>query len=237
MGFFRRSYDRYGSDPVVRFVAFALLIGLVVLLLTRFWPGVTSGVNCMNLPSADLGGSNQSILAQQVDANALLLELVTGNPQIVPGASLTMEVRFINASIAPLALALVPEEVVLRYSGQEAGLVFSVREVATGRVLGEAFNVRPAVPARQQFTGGQVRILGPRSRCNLQLEFTPQRLSASGIAQGQYQFIAIYRNQFRGTLPPVAALTPTPIFRDQGVWTGEVRSNELYITISPPVAQ
>jgi hypothetical protein len=29
-----------------------------------------------------------------------------------------------------------------------------------------------------------------------------------------------------------APLTPTPIFSDQGVWIGEVRSNDVVITVN-----
>jgi hypothetical protein len=231
----RSYYGRFNrADPMMRAFIVAGLILLGVIVLPRV-PGVGAGVDCMNLPQPMLSGNNQSVLASRVDPADLTLELLPDRTVLAAGEALVMTVRINNASIAPLTLFLVPQEFVFRYTGQEAGLVFAVQSLA-GQVLGEPFSVRAPFPARQQFTPQELRVLGPRSRCTLRVTIDSARLTSSGVSRGEYRITAVYRNQARGALPAVGALTPTPIFRDQGAWVGEVRSNEVIISVgvAPP---
>jgi hypothetical protein len=238
--FFRRRaryyYDRFSaSDPVTQVIALAALLILAIIALPALWarlPGAASGVACANLPMPRLGGSNQSLLSAQVDSNALRLELAPDPIVINQGQPLDMEVRFINNSVAPLTLFFVPDEVTFRYTEQEAGLLFSITSGGVAR--GDQPSVYPPYPVRQQFTQNQLRILGPRQRCSEHVQIDPARLNAAQVIQGEYRITAVYRNLYKGVLPPVGALTPTPIFRDQGVWTGTVQSNEIRVIIGLP---
>jgi hypothetical protein len=63
---------------------------------------------------------------------------------------------------------------------------------------------------------------------------SPQRLQAARVTGGQYQITAVYRNLSKGTVPAVAPLTPTPVFNNLGVWTGQVQSNDITLVVGPP---
>jgi hypothetical protein len=142
-------------------------------------------------------------------------------------------VRFQNAGPAPIIFPFVPGEAVLRYSGREEGLSFWVQFSGNGQVLGEPVTVKAPPPIRQQFSSDTLHWLGPFQSCTQAFTFDANRVRAAGIGQGDYRIVAVYRNTQRGALSAVGQLTPTPVFRDQGVWTtlGDVRSNQLVITI------
>ncbi len=236
----RGYYDRFrGSDRFTRMIAAAAFVLLLIIALPRFVPGTASGIDCEALPIPRLSGSNQSLLASQVDPRVLTLELVPENIVISPGQPLVMEVRYINESMAPLTLFYDPNQVTFRYTQQEAGLLFSITTL-DGRALGVPPNVRPPLPVRQQFAPNQLRVLGPRQRCHQQVVIDQAQLNAAGIGAGEYRVTAVYRNQFRGAIPPVGPQTPTPIFPDQGVWTGppelnyQVQSNEIRLAVGVP---
>lgn len=144
-----------------------------------------------------------------------------------------MDVHFINESGGPLTVAFVPDEAVFRYDTTENGLLFFI-QATTGTVLGEPANVKPPAPIRQQFTPDVLHLLSPHQRCTQTITISAARLAAAGLRQGQYQIIAVYRNSAHGVLSPPGALTPTPIFRDQGVFvttTEGVRSNAVIVGV------
>ena len=77
-----------------------------------------------------------------------------------------------------------------------------------------------------------LHVLRPRSRCTFSVAIAPNRLQAAGIANGgQYQITGVYRNQFKGIPPTAVGLTPTPMYPDIGVWTGEVRSDSILLGV------
>ena len=242
MSFFRDYYGRYSdrfrsADPVVRIIAIAGLLLALSIALPRFLPWVGSGVYCEALPSANIGGNNQSWLAAQqaqtgTAASALLLEVVAGAQTITTGQSLTIYVRFINDSMAPISLFLPRQPAIFRYNNDEIGTLIFMQNTQSGQQIGEFANVNAPVTPRQQYAADEVYSLQPRQRCTVQVTISPQRLAAAGTVAGQYRVVVVYRNTGRGTLPAVAnQLTPTPVFADQGVWTGQARSNELLINI------
>lgn len=233
MGFFRRPIRDHWNDPTERLLIVAGLVFMGVLLGTRFFPGAESGLECNSLSRPIITGNNQSILATRVNPEVLQVELLAPKPTIAANESLVLEVRLVNSSLAPLTLFYDEPSIRFRFTGQEPGLVFAIQSV-TGRVAGEPFAVRPQVPQPQAFERNLLRVLPPRARCNLRVEIDPARLAASGVTPGdQYRIIAVYRNTARGQLPVPGPLTPTPIFSDQGVWVGEVRSNDVLITVNP----
>ncbi len=236
----RYYYERFSSaDPVTRIIALIAFGILLVIALPRLLPGTASGIDCAALPVPRVSGSNQSVLASQTDPTALHLELVPEIINISPGVALVMEVRFINESMAPLTLFYDPSQVTFRYTQQEAGLLFSVT-TPDGRALGVPPNVRPPFPVHQQFAAIQLRVLGPRQRCTQRVEIDAGQLNAARVVQGEYRITAVYRNQYRGAIPPVGALTPTPVFHDQGVWTGppdqnyQIQSNTIQLIVGVP---
>jgi hypothetical protein len=229
----RRYWDRFNeSDPVTQGIAVAALVLLAIFALPYInFPWTASGGPCTDLAEPFANGTNQSVLGSQTAENFLRLEIVPKVITINPGDPLRMDVRFINASMAPLTLYLPPDTGIFRYTGQESGLLFSVQS-ADGRVLGEPVNVRPPAPSPQIYSQNTLHVLRPRSRCTFPISIAPNRLQAAGVtAGGQYQITGVYRNQNRGIVPTVVGLTPTPMYPDLGVWTGEVRSDSILLGV------
>jgi hypothetical protein len=234
----RRYYERFStSDPVTRIIAIIAFAILLIIALPRLVPGTASGIDCGALPIPRVSGSNQSVLASTIDPSVLHLELVPEVITTAQGAPLVMDVRYINVSMAPLTIFYDPTRVTFRYTQQEAGLLFSITTADGGTALGVPANVRPPFPVPQQFAANQLRVLGPTQRCTQRVEIDAGTLGAARVTQGEYRITAVYRNQFRGVIAPPGAQTPTPIFRDQGVWVGpadqnyQVQSNTIRLIV------
>jgi hypothetical protein len=230
----RRYWDNFNSsDPVTQGIAIVALVLLVIFALPYFnFPWQSSGANCLDLASPRVNGTNQSLLASQVDPSLLHLELVPGTISINPGDPLQMQVRFINESVAPFTLFLTPDQGIFRYTQQESGLLFSVQ--TNGVTLGEPTSVRPLSVGPQTYGPDQLHILPPRQRCTFFVTITADRLRSANVTSGQFQITAVYRNQYKGAIPAVGQLTPTPVFPDLGVWTGQTQSNDIVVNIGVP---
>ena len=231
----RRYWDNFdSSDPVTRAIAIVALILLAIFAIPYLpLPYVASGVYCYNLGGPTSSGSNQSLLGSSVAADAMRLELSPNPINMNAGDSLKMDIRFINNSMAPLTLFMPTDEYALRYDEQEAGLLFIIQGT-DGNLRGEGAAARPPLFDPAQYNPADLHVLGPRQRCTITVTAEPTRLGGAQVGPGKYQIIAVYRNQGRGQLPPVQRLTPTPIFLDAGVWTGEVRSNAIILNYGVP---
>jgi hypothetical protein len=225
-------YDR--SDGLTRVILLAVLIILGVATLPNLInrvPLIANGVSCSALSIAPGNGTNQSVM--KPPEGALRIELF-GQENYTISNGLSFEIRFTNDSASPMILLFLVDEIVFRYSGVENGLSIWVQSTTTGQVLGEPANIRPAIPIRQQYAPEMLRWLGPRQRCTQTITISPQRAQSAGIvAGGSYQVAAVYRNTQVGNLSPVLALTPTPVFPNQGVFlTGVsgIRSNRMIFT-------
>src|ERR1700694_4229836 len=118
------------SDDITRIIAgvsFLLLLVITLPLLATGIPGIANGATCSNLYSPPGNGNNQSIMAQVADVNSLHIDLSINPNPVAVGQPITLEVRFINESTAPLTLAFVPDEAVFRYTGNENGLMFFIQ--------------------------------------------------------------------------------------------------------------
>ncbi len=239
----RDYYDRIrGGDQVTQVIALAALLILGVIALPRlvgFLPFSASGVDCLGLPSPRIDGNHQSVLASQVEPEVLHLELVPPITNISQGQPLNLEVRFINDSMAPLRLFLVPDLYLFRYEGRGSGLQFSITNTERNRTFGDPQTVRPSLPDRQQFAPNELHILQPHQRCFFRVMIDPARLNAAGMVQGDFLVTAVYRNASRGVVPTPLPRTPTPIYQDEGVWVGsppgyQVQSNESRVIIGSP---
>jgi hypothetical protein len=235
----RNYYDRFNTaDPITRVIAFAALALIIVIGLPRLAPNAASGVGCLNLAPPQLTGNNQSVLASQLaaqpDTSVLTLELIPYSTTINVSGALELDVRFINVSMAPISLFLVPESTIFRYNNEEIGLLIFMQRIGQNRAIGEFADRSPALTVRQQYPRAEVHLLGPTQRCTYTIQIGADRLAAAGVTPGQYRIAVIYRNVTRGALPAVGQLTPTPIFPDQGVWTGQVQSNDVIINIGVP---
>lgn len=228
----RRYWENFNAaDPVTQGIAVVALLLLAVFSLPYFnFPWQASGSQCTDMAAVRISGNNQSILSGLVDPSVLHLELVPATVNLNTGDALKVSVRFINESMAPLTLYVTPDMGIFRYTDQESGLLFSVQS-SDGRVLGEPASSRPVSVGPQSYSSDQLRILRPRSRCTVDITIDANRLRVAQVTPGQYRLIAVYRNQFKGVLPQPSTLTPTPIFQNLGVWTGQVQSNQILLIV------
>ncbi len=226
------------SDDITRVVAAAAFVMLMIITLPTLAPRIPSIANgpvCSALFSPPGNGTQQSLLGREADTNAVTLQLSADAVFLKPGDPLVLEVRFINQTTGPIILAFVPGEAVFRFTQNESGMMFAVANSA-GQALGEPFSSKAPAPIRQQFPPEMLHVLGPRQHCTQTITITSDRLAAAGLAaNGQYQIKAVYRNVARGQLFPIgSALTPTPMFPDEGIWVtppGGIQSNAIAIGI------
>lgn len=225
---FRDSYDSWdGITRIIAFVALALIFAATLPTFANNVPYVANGIMCTALSNAQGNGTHQSL--SKPNEFALRLQVSTSKDTYASGEPWSIDVRFINDSPSPMILALAPAEAVFRWTQRETGLSFFIQRVQDGAVLGEPANVQASPPNRQQYPPDVLMWLMPNQRCTQTFVIDARRLQAAGIRSGQqYRLAAVYRNTQRGALSPVGALTPTPVFRDQGVYVtldGGVKSN------------
>jgi len=222
-----------GADPLLQIISVVALVILLVVIMPYIVPTALIESQCGDLAGPTITGNNRSILALQADPSVLRLTLSAQQTTISQGQPLVLNVRFVNGSMGPLTLYYIPDSVLLRYTGQEIGLQFAVQD-ASGRSLGEPRTAQQAWAEPPQYAPDQMHVLGPHQQCLARVQLDTGRLNAAGIVNGAFRFTAVYINQSKGELPPVVAPTPTAIFKDQGVWTGNVQSNTIVVNIGPP---
>ena len=225
-----------GADPMLQVFSAIALVILIVVVMPYIVPTSLLEPDCSDLAGPSITGNNRSIQAMQTDPSALRLAIAPSSITIMQGQPLTINVEFINGSMAPLTLYLIQDNALLRYT-QETGLQFEVQDMPNlARTFGLPASTQPGWGAPQQYTSDQIHVLEPRQQCMEHIQFTPDQLAVAGIVAGKYKITAGYFNQTKGQLPPVVAPTPTMMYTDQGVWTSPIgiQSNSISITIGTP---
>lgn len=213
-------------------------------------PQLKAGAVCTKLPNAP-GGNRQSLLAypkEDSDLQRLVLDLDiltdtqtdTGDPVIKAGEPLWVRVTFVNRDIGPITLYLQED---VKNVGSVAdlgpqgvtGLIFEVRAVGSDVLLRDQGTNRSAARQLTSFPLENQFMLLANSRCFMDVEFSVDQLNVMGLrGPGEYRIRVFYRNASRGTLatPPGGAVpSATPMFEDQGVWTGTTQSREVRFRI------
>lgn len=244
----RRTRDFFTeTDNFYIFLA-TLAIGLAVL---RGFPVIVPALNrgaiCINLPSPE-GGNNQSLLALSDGTDvpqSLELELKVlaennglGDPEITIGDDLNVRVTFKNEDIGPVTLFLLEDREVIgdfdQFTAQQGvGLFFEIRHVDTSSLLFDTVRQPPTQGSFTSYALEDLFMVTAKHKCYMDLNFSSARLQDIGLNRlGEYRIRVYYRNASRGVpLPPLAAPTATPMFTDQGVWSGTVQSNEVRFSV------
>jgi hypothetical protein len=236
----RRVRERFNTvNSTMLLVTVAGLILLAVIALPRVYPAGQRGIQCTDL-AAPIGGNNRSALSYAGgDAQSLGLEVKVDDPV---SASQTMDVTvtFINEDIGPVILYLPGIDPLLTNDANSTGLNVEFTRAADGALLNDPSGAR--LPQIYAFDRSDLHLLGSRARCSVTVSISPQRMAEIGLGAGSdYRVRAIYRNNDAGTQAtavPNATATPAipngqfPPAPIQGVWTGEVSSNEERFTVS-----
>lgn len=213
-------------------VAIILLAVLSVLLrpnivpnfTANFLPGFYEGTPCEWLRTGDDRAAHQSILGRTAGSDGLSIELdATGLPSDGSGVVLA-RIVMINNTVGTLAVVYNPTQVIVGDNGTSGlGLIFNPPlniPLGTGRVSGGT------IPE------ADIRVLGPGQRCVHTVEIPAGNLLSSPAFQnGQGLLSAFYRNNTPGVVSPQPG--PTPIYTDQGLWTGFVSSAPVQLSAPP----
>jgi len=240
----RRSEGRWqfrervrGIDRTNLAIALAGLFLILVIVVPRIYPPARRGPQCSDLASP-IGGNNRSILAQVGnDTQNLELNLSLESEVIRSNEPLRVNLTFVNNDIGPVILYLVPDQQATIGRDQNVGVDLEITQVGVAGVVNDI--TLPPVAA-SYINPRFLHLLGSRSRCTEQYEISPSLLGAGGgLPPGDYRIRAFYENNNTGA-PPVNPDTPptaTPAYpTSQGVWTGQVISEEVRFTVIAPGA-
>ncbi|MGQ9907636.1 MAG: hypothetical protein ACUVS2_02255 [Candidatus Flexifilum sp.] len=185
-------------------------------------PGFYEGAPCSWLRTGGNRAAHQSILGRTRDPNALSVEVDADPLPANPSGMLVVRVTLINNTLGTLAIVYNPQQIITGDNGTSGiGLIFN-----------PALNI-PLGPGRapvQTFPESDIRLLGPRQRCVHTQEIPAGNVLINPVFQaGQGQVSAYYRNNTPGLVVPQPG--PTPIYPDQGLWTGFVSSSPEMIPV------
>lgn len=183
-------------------------------------PGFDEGVPCDRLRQASNRGLHQSLIGRNADAPLSLRVRASPLPSD-PAGELTIIVTITNQTLGTVPLLFNPNQIPISDNGTSGlGLIFS--PPAQG-LIGGTRNQDPAT-----FPETDIHLLGPRQSCIYRVDFPAGNVFVDpGLTSGTAQVRAFYRGNAPGqvTQSPVA----TPIYPDQGLWTGFVQSEPVVI--------
>ncbi len=228
--------DRFSENRATLIIAFAAIMLLTAIFFPRVYPAAKRGPECTNLASP-LGGNNRSVLALSgKNQQNLDLKLSLMDSSIIFGQPLLVDITFDNKDIGPVILILSDANpiIILRpdQPATTTGVTFEITRVgAAYNRVNQSLPVSPGSAVQPD----ELHLLGSRARCTERFDFTGVFLQSAGLTPGDYRIRATYRNNNPGAREqlPAGAATPTatPAYVDQGIWVGEVNSNEEIFTV------
>ncbi len=216
-----------------RIVGLILLVALVFISGPNILPRALSsllpsvfyeGVPCAWLRRADDRANHQSLLGRAAP-NPISVRVQVDPLPTDPSALWYVRIIVTNESLGTVPFVYSPNQVIVGDNDSSGiGLLFTP---PNGLVTGGQRANTPVVP------DSAIRLLGPRQRCVHTVEFPAGNVLIDGnIRAGLTQVRAYYRNNSRGQVVQPPGIAATPIFNDQGLWTGYVESNPVVIPLS-----
>jgi len=216
----------------------SLLVGIILLLLLlvfagpnnlpRFvsglFPQFYEGVPCSWLRSADDRANHQSLLGRSAE-NPLTLRVSATQISRDGAGSFFVNIIITNESLGTVAIVYNPNQVIVGDNNTSGmGLVFTPQ---TSLSAGTGRQDSTSIPE------DNIRLLGPRQRCVHTVEFPNGNVLVDPVLTGgSAQVRAYYRNNVRGQILPTPGIVATPIYNDQGLWTGLVTSDTVVVSIA-----
>ncbi len=218
-----------------------IFVGLILLLLLAVFAGPTTlprllsnispqfyqGVPCTWLRTADDRAEHQSLLGRSATDPFSLSVQTTPLPSPTDASGIwNVNIVITNNSLGTVPFVFDPDHVTVGDSGGNGiGLIFTP---SNSLFAGSPLQVSGTVPE------SDLRLLGPRQSCVITVEFPAGNvLPDPSITSGNPSVRAFYRNNLNGQIVQDAGSLATPIYTDQGLWTGYVESaNALINTTS-----
>ncbi len=216
----------------------SLLVGVILLLLLlvfagpnnlpRFvsglFPQFYEGVPCSWLRTADDRANHQSLLGRSAE-NPLSIRVSPTTITRDPAGSFFVHIIVTNESLGTVAIVYNPNQVLVGDNNSSGlGLIFSPTSSLTA---GLARQDSATIPE------ASIRLLGPRQRCVHTVEFPNGNVLVDpSVMSNSATVSAYYRGVTRGEIVPQAGIVATPIYPDQGLWTGYVVSDAVTIPVA-----
>ncbi|MBK8026272.1 MAG: hypothetical protein IPK19_34005 [Chloroflexi bacterium] len=219
---------RRGGDNRNAVVGLMLIVALLFFaprylpnLVANVIPELYEGAPCDRLKMADDRANHQSLLGRASTAPVSLVVRSSGLPVDGSGA-LYITIAVINNTVGTVPFVFNPSQVVVGDNNTSGlGIIFNPVKsipIGTGRQDGAS------VPETN------IRLLQPRQRCLHTIEIPAGNVLSDGdFINGSMEVTAYYRNNINGVITTSPIPQATPIFRDQGLWTGFVQSAPVRI--------
>jgi hypothetical protein len=193
-------------------------------LVSNLAPQLYETVPCASLRVANDRANHQSLLGRQTPIS---LSVRTSGVPSDPAGTMWVTITVTNNGIGSVAFVYNPNQVIVGDNNTSGlGLIFNPPNSLTTGVA--RLDTSP-MPEQN------IRILTPRQSCLHTVEFPAGNvLIEPSLRSGNAQVSAFYRNNINGTITTSPIPQSTPVFRDQGLWTGRVESAPVRINVTPP---
>ncbi len=219
MRFIRRSNNPNLFVGLILLLLLAVFAGPSTLprFLSNLIPGFYEGFPCAWVRTADDRANHQSLLGREATSPISLQVETTPLPKDASG-SLFITITVKNNSLGTVPIVFDPKRVLVGDNNTSGlGIIFTPpNSLSTG-----------ALPRQDTSTipDQNLRLLGPRQSCVVSLEFPGGNVLVDpNVTSGSAQVRAYYRNNIRGQIVPPTQTLATPIYTDEGLWTGYVES-------------
>ena len=222
---------RRSSNPNL-FVGLILLLLLAVFagpsivprLLSSINPQFYQGVPCSWLRTADDRGFHQSLLAREAE-NPFSLSVQTTTLPADAAGFLYVNIIVTNISLGSAPFVYDPQRVLVGDNGTSGlGVIFTPQNSLAAGGARQDSGIAPEE---------NIRILGPRQSCVVMLEFPGGNVLVDpSVTSGTAQVRAYYRNNMNGQIIQGSGTLATPIYHDQGLWTGYIESENATIRLA-----
>jgi hypothetical protein len=130
-----------------------------------------------------------------------------------------------NNSLGTVPFVYDPQRVIVGDNGTSGlGLIFTPQNSLSAGVPRQDSGSVPET---------NLRLLGPRQSCVVTVEFGAGNVLVDpSVTSGQANVRAYYRNNQTGQVIPPTGVVATPIYTDQGLWTGYVESANAPIPLA-----
>lgn len=226
MRYFRRSGGSNFFVGIILLLLLAVFAGPATLprFLSNVIPQFYEGAPCSWLRTAEDRAFHQSLLGRAAPEPFSLRVQTTSIPTDASD-SLFVNVVITNNSLGTVPFVYDPNSVIVGDNGTSGlGLIFTP---TNSLFAGSQRADNSTVPEQN------LRLLGPRQSCVVTVEFPAGNvLPDSAVASGTARVRAYYRNNTSGQTVQAAGTLATPIYTDQGLWTGYVESPDVTIPLA-----
>ncbi|MBC7809770.1 MAG: hypothetical protein H7175_01415 [Burkholderiales bacterium] len=222
-------FERFETNPRNVFAGVLLLVLLLTFagprslpqVLSNVIPAIDEAIPCIWLRQGIDRANHQSLIgrAASAEGNPISVSVRTTSVPTTLEGELVISIVVSNDTIGTVPFLFSPEQVIVGdNSSSGLGLIFDPpNSMSTGGIRQDTASYPENV----------IRVLGPRQRCIHKVAF---RQLDGTVANGTARVRAYYRNNFAGQIQ-IQNTIATPIYNDQGLWTGYVESLPIPIPL------